>query len=285
MDKSLFGGPSPFPSPPKGERGGEGDKSAAWRCDLCGSAAGEPIAPWIVRCDGCSLVATHPQPDGAALARRYGSGYYAGWNCGGGRGRLWRDRLRIVQKFLSSGSILDVGCGSGEFLAMARGAGFQVAGTEFSEAARASIREFPVYPSPRETPGTWDAVTLWHVLEHGRSPRRMLSSVREKLRPDGFLFIAVPNVESAWFDSIYRCFKWKSPELYTPEAKEPHLFHFSSRTLRRYLESGGFKPTWEALDVPDADWRKRLVDLPARLWYRLSGVNRAMTLLLVSRRA
>ena len=257
-----------------------------WRCDLCGGTAARPFAPWLVRCEGCGLVATHPQPSSEELQGRYGEGYYEGWTGGGARARLWRARLALVRPRLPAGAkLLDVGCGSGEFLAAARSAGYDASGTEFSASARALIKGAPVYERPSAAPGAYDAVTMWHVLEHTPSPRAMLAEVREKIRPDGLLILAVPNVKSTWFDLVYRLIKRKPNPLYTPQTKEPHLFHFSVKTLSRYLDEGGFEVLERGLDVPDhADWRKLIVDAPARSFYRLTGVNLALTLFAAARR-
>lgn len=252
-----------------------------WHCDLCGSERAQPFSAHTVRCSDCSLVATHPTPAAAELQRRYGSGYYAGWDGGGARAVLWRRRLDIVRRILPSGRILDAGCGAGEFVRAARAAGYEAEGTEFSAAARAAVRDFPVYPGLPEAPGPYRAVTLWHVLEHTPSPTDMLLQARRALQPGGFLFVAVPNLDSYWFNAVYRLAKGRRLELYTPETKEPHLVHFSRRTLRRLLEKTGFSPRLESCDVPDADWRYRLSDWPARALCRLTGVNWTTTLLSV----
>lgn len=258
---------------------------SAWRCDLCGGSRSESFSSWIVRCVQCGLVVTCPIPDPQELQERYGGDYYAGWDGSGVRERLWRRRLAIVQSHLRPCRILDVGCGAGEFVRAARGAGFEAEGTEFSAAARAMIKDFPVYPGPSGSPGGYDGITLWHVLEHTPSPKDMLEQVHARLGPGGVLFIAVPNVKSYWFNGVYRLVKGKWPELYTPETKEPHLFHFSAQTLRKYLESSGFKVKFESCDVPDTNPYYRLADWPARAFFRSSGINWTTTLLAISTKA
>jgi SAM-dependent methyltransferase len=231
-----------------------------------------------VQCEKCSLVATFPQPQPSELQERYKENYYTGWDGGGGRRRLWAARLRLLRRVAVSGRLLDVGCGAGEFLNVARAAGFDATGTEFSDAARGRTSGPPVYKRPSEAPGEYDLITMWHVLEHTPSPMETLREVSAKLRPGGKFILAVPNVDSHWFDLIYRVFKGKPSALYTPETKEPHLFHFSTKTLRKALESAGYRVRWHGLDVPDyADNRKLLVDVPARLAFRLTGRNWALT--------
>lgn len=258
---------------------------AEWRCDLCRAGEKRKRSARIAECRACALVFTDPQPSAEELQKRYPETYYAGWDGGGNRAKLWAWRLAYARRFLSPGRLLDVGCGSGEFLRVALAAGFDACGTEFSAAARAFIKHAPVYERPRTAPGDFDAITMWHVLEHTPSPRAMLSEVREKLGPGGRLIIAVPNLDSHWFDLVYRCVKLKKNELYTEETKEPHLFHFSTTTLRRYLDCAGFRVLEQNLDTPDyADTRKLIVDAPARVWYRLTGVNWTLTQTIVSQK-
>ena len=257
----------------------------AWRCDLCGGARQEPLSPWIVRCLDCGLACSHPLPDPAELQQRYGSDYYAGWDGAGDRLRIWRQRLKLMQPWARNGGLLDVGCGSGEFLREARKQGFEPTGTEFSDAARSAIRDFKVARDPGETAGPFDLVTLWHVLEHVPSPRQTLQVLRSKLKPSGLLFVAVPNIDSRWFNWVYRLGKGHEPELYSPQSKEPHLYHFSQQTLRRLLETSGFHILKEMPDVPDANFLYRMADLPARVLYALTGKNWTLTLFAACRRA
>lgn len=255
-----------------------------WRCALCESERFISVGRMIVECPDCSLVATHPAPDDEELQTRYGSEYYGGWDGSGSRRRLWGRRLRVVREFVPRGRVLDVGCGSGEFLEVARREGFEVAGTEFSPAARSSVRGSVVYRDVTEAAGEWDAVTLWHVLEHVRSPREMLVTIRQRMKPRGFLFVAVPNLEARWFNLVYRCVKGRWPELYSAGAKEPHLFHFRRGTLELLLERTGLVPLRVSPDVPDADPRLRIIDLPARALFYLLGINWTLSLLVVARK-
>ncbi len=136
------------------------------------------------------------------------------------------------------GRVLDVGCGRGMFLEEMKRRGFAVRGTEASAdlAAHAPAgipvdsREFA--PGSFE-PGSFELVSIWHVLEHLPAPHLALRAAREVLVPGGTLVVAVPN-----FGSLQaRCGgeHWQHLEL------PRHRFHFTPDTLRARLEAAGFR--------------------------------------------
>jgi SAM-dependent methyltransferase len=100
--------------------------------------------------------------------------------------------------------VLDLGCGTGEFLALARSKGHAAVGVDFSETAVAAARaadlsafvggidDLPRFvgggPEPR-----FDAVMLFHVIEHVSDPGALLSALERWLRPHGRLFLSCPG--------------------------------------------------------------------------------------------
>jgi len=135
-------------------------------------------------------------------------------------------------------TLLDVGCGSGRFLARMRDLGWTVCGVEPDpEAAeRARGLGLTVHTGTLSQAGfpsaAFDVVTLWEVIEHLPNPVEALVEVARVLRPDGLLVLSTPNVESLaarWFGAYW--FNADVPRhvaLYTPQA------------LRRLLERAGF---------------------------------------------
>src|SRR5260221_14724107 len=130
-------------------------------CPLCGGgwtrgSAGGPVgatadAPRPVRCDRCGLVFVDPLPAAALSPSTYGADYYEPWQGREERPRvrLWKMRLRQVERRADRGSLLDVGCGDGLFLSVARDAGWMVGGIGFSpEGGRgAGILRGPTVPA------------------------------------------------------------------------------------------------------------------------------------------
>jgi SAM-dependent methyltransferase len=224
-------------------------------CPACGGA----LRPWITapaaepgigdvplaRCESCGTAVTAaPAPvDAAAL---YEAGAY---NPGPPRGSglaapLLRafdaQRLGFVTASSPGAVLVDVGAGRGRFVAHARGAGLDARGIEPSargvagalqshgvELQRATIEEAEVVP------GSVDAVTLWHVLEHLDDPGGALEILRGWLRPGGVLLVGVPNLGS-WQARLGGA-RWFHLDL------PRHRTHFTVRGLRSILERSGYE--------------------------------------------
>jgi SAM-dependent methyltransferase len=224
-------------------------------CPLCpeGTKAGAFIQAhaegWTfsyLKCRGCGMVFLSPRPDDQEMLPFYTQEYY-----GGGdhkfhpgievfRSFFARKRVRRVQAFLSApGNALDIGCGQGTFLQLLREEGWDCQGTELTEesARRASLRGIPVsvgeFDPARFPSHSFDLITLWHVLEHLRDPRKTLGSLPGLLKPGGLVAISTPNVDSLQAEVG----KGKWFHLDAPR----HLYLFSPKTLGRVMESLGFR--------------------------------------------
>ena len=130
------------------------------------------------------------------------------------------------------GRLLDIGCGNGSFLG-SFGRLFpkwSLAGSEYDDKHRAHVESLPgveqFFTSDiSQIPGTFDLISLVHVLEHIESPRGFLNSIREKLNPGGFLLIELPYYVENPF------------ELFIAD----HATHFDGATISRLLTSCGFQ--------------------------------------------
>jgi SAM-dependent methyltransferase len=165
----------------------------------------------VTRCEACGLVRTEPAPRGASLATYYPAGYYGAPSARRFPGvverlqrGLYASRARAVERLAGApGRVLDVGCGRGLLLDAFRRRGWEVQGTELDERSAAHAREvlgIPVrvggddaWPWPA---GHFDAVAMWHVLEHFADPTAALARAARLLRPGGVLLVSVPNFGS-----------------------------------------------------------------------------------------
>jgi len=172
------------------------------RCGLCGGSMITSIDPAnrICRCEQCGYVFDNPRPTLRAIVAFYSQlGKYDSWlkeeEC---RSLHYRRRLKILKQHRSSGLLLDVGTGTGQFLSIARES-FTVLGTEVSESAvriaknkyGLDVKQGQVEDIHFDT--RFDVITLFHVLEHVPNPVSTLRRCRELLNSDGILVAAVPN--------------------------------------------------------------------------------------------
>ncbi|SNC76957.1 Methyltransferase domain-containing protein [Hymenobacter gelipurpurascens] len=198
----------------------------------------------IQQCAACSFQFTNPRPDEAHIGRYYESEEYVSHNSGAGgvinqaykvaRFFTMRRKVALLNKQAPrKGHLLDYGCGTGHFLAAAKSSGWQVSGLEPNPRAReeASLRVGqPIGSENLEAlePGTFDAITLWHVLEHVHTLNDTLQQLIRLLKPDGTLIIAVPNVDS--LDAQHYRQDWAAYDV------PRHLYHFSPKTMTQLLK-------------------------------------------------
>jgi len=187
----------------------------------------------IYRCSRCGLGHTVPQP--ADLSPYYASQYY-GNRHGFTLRHCIKRRLRFIASAMQPGTgkrLLDIGCGDGSFLVAAKKAGWNVMGTELNpKPARDSgldVRE-RIEQVPDGAP--FDCITMWHTLEHMRDIKSTLARVTGLLRPDGRLFIAVPD-NGGFQAKIFR-HGWLHVDV------PRHLYHFDASSLIFCLKSSGY---------------------------------------------
>lgn len=140
-----------------------------------------------------------------------------------------------IKKYFRDGSILDFGCGTGEFLKVMKSRDWNVVGVEPNESARNLSNEKGI-----ETINSlndlkdqkFDVISLWHVLEHLPDQNEKLSSFFELLHEDGLLIIAVPNYNS--YDAKIYKEEWAAWDV------PRHLYHFSRNGIKEHVENFGF---------------------------------------------
>jgi 2-polyprenyl-3-methyl-5-hydroxy-6-metoxy-1,4-benzoquinol methylase len=223
-------------------------------CTVYDRVLATPETQWeIRRCRECGFGWTHPPLASESIAAYYPDTYIGDASRTADEfisgslqaGRSWRaetEKVALVQSCLSRGRILDVGCGDARFLLALDSMRWERTGIDFAgERLRVMSGRFPELRLIRgglelealESAG-YDAVTLWHVLEHLPDPRQALRRAVELLSPGGWIFISLPNVDSlqaALFRNHWYCF----------DDVPRHLHHFSPPSLERLLGEAGLR--------------------------------------------
>jgi 2-polyprenyl-3-methyl-5-hydroxy-6-metoxy-1,4-benzoquinol methylase len=239
-------------------------------CPVCGSAelknvlsakdhtvSGEAFP--IAECNGCSLRFTQDVPDTAGILPYYKSeDYISHTDTSKGlvnrlyqlvRKKTLRKKRKLVENTtgIKAGQLLDVGSGTGAFVNEMKQKGWQVTGLEPDEGARTvakklynaeleDINRFYQLPA-----NSYDAITLWHVLEHVHELSAYVEQLKALLKEKGRLFIAVPNYTSKDAAIYKEC--WAAYDV------PRHLYHFSPQSMKSLMEKHGlkligYKPMW-----------------------------------------
>lgn len=202
----------------------------------------------LVKCKQCELVYLNPRPTQQEIGEKYSAEYHIK--------RLLRKEPKtareieekisknigraeeIIKQFGNKGKLLDIGCGTGFFIACLKKYGWDVAGVEISEWAskfakkKLGLNVFTGSVEEIEFDDRFNVITMYHILEHLPDPVRTLKRVSELLARDGVLIIKGPNLAS--FDRIWHGKKWRGYDL------PFHLYHFTPETYRALLEKAGF---------------------------------------------
>lgn len=212
----------------------------------------------IFRCDHCGLLFTVPRPLPNEIGKYYKSDEYYSHqeNQKGFIPRIyeWVKSFNLKNKSsmaigdLKPGTLLDVGCGVGDFLCQVKKSGWDIMGIEPSDDAKAIAENklgfVPLSPADyHQIPDqSYDVVTMWHVLEHVDDLLNQIHELSRLLKPGGRLVIALPNYMS--FDCQYYQDKWAAWDV------PRHLNHFSPECIQSILTSAGFK----YLDIKKLIW-------------------------------
>lgn len=235
-------------------------------CPVCSSSQGElftsafdrvlnrPEPTWrIHRCLDCGFGWTEPALRDEEIKQHYPPTYLGDTErtldefLSGRlqRSRSWKkeaEKVDLVQRFVSGGRILDVGCGDGKFLWALDSRRWDRTGVEFSEETVRLVNERidglkliegNIFSSElREN--AFDVVTFWHVLEHLPRPQEVLERVQRLLSPGGWVFISLPNLNSLQAHLFRRY--W-----YAFDDVPRHLYHFAPRPLEILLREKDFQ--------------------------------------------
>ena len=201
----------------------------------------------LKKCAKCEFTFTDPKPEEESISRYYQSEKYIS-HTGGQKNLLdsiylfarkiaLRKKRKVLEKNTIGKLILDFGCGTGEFLNHMQTNGWTITGVEPSSNANQKAKELTngkIYKSLDELKESgFDAITLWHVLEHIHDLNGTVQKLSQLLKDSGTIFIAVPNLKSN--DAEYYKSFWAAYDV------PRHLWHFNQDNMKELMENNGFK--------------------------------------------
>lgn len=229
------------------------------RCNLCGADDTAPLTQvdgfHIVRCKRCGLLYVNPRYREDVLQEIYTETYYDHDGIVNGLEFFGYDnyvadeenikitfarRLKTIERHVSTGRLLDIGCATGFFLALAREKGWEVVGTEVSQFGARYGKEklgldvrLGTLKDLNFDAGAFDVVTLWDVIEHVTDPIAELQEIQRILCDGGLLSIITPDAGSLVARLLGR--RWEEYR----RVRE-HVYFFSRRTIAEMLRRVGF---------------------------------------------
>jgi 2-polyprenyl-3-methyl-5-hydroxy-6-metoxy-1,4-benzoquinol methylase len=194
------------------------------------------------------LYATQPQPSLENISKYYDSDVYISHT--DSKKNLFDKVYQLVKNYTLSKKVklinsfntkeknlLDIGCGTGEFLVSAKKNNWLVSGVEPNENARIRSEEkigVKVFSNLDELvlsgkKNYFDVISLWHVLEHVSDYNQYINQLKKLLKKDGVLIIAVPNYKS--YDAKYYQEFWAAWDV------PRHLWHFSQKAINQIFDA------------------------------------------------
>jgi 2-polyprenyl-3-methyl-5-hydroxy-6-metoxy-1,4-benzoquinol methylase len=238
-------------------------------CPICNSAKINPLLTVkdhsvskedfvIWQCAECSLRFTQDVPDEDSIGPYYASqDYISHSNTDKGLVSKLYQKVRkhtleqkaslIISTTKPKGRILDIGAGIGAFLSVMKEKGWEIKGIEPDFTARENAKK--LFGLELDEPfslhslnhNSYDAITLWHVLEHVHQLHDYVEQLKNLLTKEGKIFIAVPNYTST-DAAAYRNY-WAAYDV------PRHLYHFTPKSMEKLMQLHGLKliakkPMW-----------------------------------------
>jgi len=207
---------------------------------------GESFA--ITKCNDCSFLFTNPRPLAENISRYYQSKEYISHadkatNLTNAVYKIARhftlkQKVSLINTLSDQKTILDYGCGTGDFLLTCKKKGWIINGLEPDDIARnkaISKTDENIYAKIEQLNDAKkvSVITLWHVLEHIPDLNYTMNMLKRKLDTKGKMLIAVPNIKS--LDAQLYKENWAAYDV------PRHLYHFSMQTMKLLLKNHGLK--------------------------------------------
>ncbi len=231
-------------------------------CTLCGCDDTEKIDSLIrnadndtykmYRCNCCETHFLYPRPvseqleeyyDGQFREEVYSETYYEKSRMdeifNGFYSEAERRAKRVSGELSATDRILEIGCSVGYFMKAVSPYVGEVYGTEWDKKAGQYIRDtfpdFKVALNPQDFDVKFDKIFMFHVLEHIENPVEFLKGLKNMLKPDGVIYIEVPNVD----DILVKTYKCQAFLKYY--YKLAHIYNFNGKGLKYIFDEAGLK--------------------------------------------
>ncbi|MGK4566521.1 class I SAM-dependent methyltransferase [Flavobacterium sp. 3HN19-14] len=197
--------------------------------------------------ENLDMLITTPQPKGEDLNRYYESEDYISHT--DGKRTFFEKIYQFIKnialdrkvKLINSlakqkGNLLDIGAGTGDFLLRAKNDGWNITGVEPSSKAKEIATQKGLSLFDESTgikSGTFDIITMWHVLEHVPDLDFQIKELKRLLKPNGHIIIAVPNFNS--YDAEHYGAFWAAYDV------PRHLWHFSKTAIEKLFAKESFQ--------------------------------------------
>lgn len=211
-------------------------------CLLCGSEKMTPVKKYercfLVKCGRCGFVFVHRQPTLEELHNIYNQ-YPIFQTISPTTLKRYDEILNYLESFRKTNNLIDIGSGDGYFSEHAMKHGWNVYGTEFTDAKvefsrrKGITMHKGVLDVKNYSPGFFDVIISIEVIEHINNPLEEIAKFRELLRPGGVVYLTTPN-----FNSVSKLLLGKNWNIV---AYPEHLSYYTKKTLKHLFESNGFE--------------------------------------------
>jgi len=213
------------------------------KCKICKSASTHfftKVDKWeLQKCENCGFVEVIQEPSTEELKKIYSILYFQNIKYGDKKTQLkeYYYRLNLLKKYVPFNSnLLDYGCAQADFIDFAKNKYFFI-GLDFSTAAIEKAKE--KYPHlkgdlynlnniDKIQDNSLEGVVMWDVIEHLWDPQEVVSSLLDKLKENGYLFISTPKVDSFFANALKKFWPFMTP----PE----HLSFFSQASFKIFAD-------------------------------------------------
>jgi SAM-dependent methyltransferase len=246
-----------------------GNDSISVRCSVCGSTSDSTFLSFrgfrIARCRSCDFIFVNPRPTEEALIRLYSDQqtnpflkeHFEPFEY---ELPVLLKVLRRIRQYVPAGKLLEVGCGRGDFLGVAQLQGFSATGCDIFGGRKPVADGITFYDGTLKDAKFpdrfFDVVVIRNILEHLFDPTVEINEIKRVLKPNGYLYLKVPNVDFE-YGLCCRLMYHRQYHFDPPY----HLNYFSPTSLQRLLEKAQFEFLTWCIEQPTrrSKWSKHLI--------------------------